>query len=191
MKYLTKELKGTYGYIKKQTVFEIIKTAVLFAMAFGIFAIGYYTLGTKKSLWSVFAVLSLLPASKSLVSVIMFLRYRSITPELYSKIAGAAGEVPLLYELIVTTKDKTYFIEALGYAKGSLIAYSSRKGVSTLIEKHITDVLNNAAHKGVTVKIFDDEADFLRRLKELNEHLNTDGVKNTEAIFTTLRAVSL
>ena len=44
MKYLVRELKGTYGYIRKQTVFEIIKTIVLFAMAFGIFLIGYLTL---------------------------------------------------------------------------------------------------------------------------------------------------
>ena len=71
MKYVNRGLKGTKGYIRKQLIFEIIKTFIMFAMAFGIFLIGYLTLGTKRSLWSVFAVLALLPASKSLVGVII------------------------------------------------------------------------------------------------------------------------
>ena len=78
MKYIMRELKGTFGYIRKQTLFEAVKTVVLFAMALGIFMIGYKTLGTKKSLWSVFAILALLPASKSLVGLIMLLRFRSL-----------------------------------------------------------------------------------------------------------------
>ena len=75
MKYADHRLKGTIGYIKKQLVFEIIKTLVLFAMALGLFFIGYFTLHTKKSLWSVLAVLALLPACRSLVTVIMFARF--------------------------------------------------------------------------------------------------------------------
>ena len=192
MKYITRELKGTYGYVKKQTYFEILKTVLLFAMAFGIFAIGYLTLGTKKSLWSVFAVLALLPASKSMVSMIMFLRYRSIDIALYDKVTKAAGAVPLLFELIFTTSDKTYFVESVGYSKGSLIAYSSRKDISGPLNKHFNNVLANGGYKDISVKVFDNLEDYLNRLAEMNSHLKeTDANKNADSIFTTLKAVSL
>lgn len=192
MKYVSRELKGTFGYIKKQTVFEIIKTVFLFAMAFGIFAIGYFTLGTKKSLWSVFAVLALLPASKSMVSMIMFLRYKSIDESLYQKVLKAAENIPTLFELVVTTKDKTYFVDCVSYMKGTLIAYTSSKDVKDIIALHFVNVLNNGGHKGVTVKIYDEEDDYLNRLKEIEEHFGEQNQSaKTDAVFTTLKAVSL
>lgn len=192
MKYITRELKGSYGYIKKQTVFEIVKTIFLFAMAFGIFAIGYFTLGTRKSLWSVFAVLALLPASKSMVSMIMFLRYKSVDEVFYSKIAAAAGNISTMYELVVTTKDKSFFVDCLSYVKGSLIAYTSQKDVANIIGQHFTSVLNYGGHKGISVKVYDDESEYLNRLTELNEHFGEQiNYGNADSVFATIKAVSL
>ena len=104
MRYIDRQLRGTFLYITKQRRFEIIKTVILFAMAFGIFFIGLATLHTKKSLWSVFAVLALLPACKSLVGVIMFARFSSLNEAEYERFSSAAGDLTSLYENVITTK---------------------------------------------------------------------------------------
>lgn len=194
MKYITRELKGTHFYIKKQTLFEIVKTLILFLMAFGIFFIGYYTLGTKKSLWSVIAVLALLPASKSLVGVIMFARYRSIPDELYERVSESIGKLPALYENILTTSEKSYYLPAIVYYKGSLIALldSSIKETDK-ITQHLNYILRNGGYKDISVKVYNKDLDFFERCHKLNDLLADEISKshNTDAIFTTIKAVSL
>lgn len=192
MKYITRELKGTFGYIKKQTRFEIVKTALLFLMAFGIFFIGYYTLGTKKSLWSVLAVLSLLPASKSLVGLIMLLRYKSLSSDEYNHFRNVVGSIGTLYENVLTTTEKSYYLPVISYAKGSLIAFGALKSEDIQkLSSHLSTVLNNAGHKDITIKIFNNENDFASRLVQMNDSLSDDTSKRTEDIFNTIKAVSL
>lgn len=191
MNYFIRNNKGSYLYIKKQTIFEIIKTVFLFAMALGIFFIGYKTLGTKKSLWSVIAVLGLLPASKSLVETIMFLRFRSLNYEVFKIISDAAQNLPILYENIITTAKSTYFIDSLCYAKGSMILYYDGDIKNNkYIETHFSDVLKAGGHKNVSIKIYNNVEDYIIRLNEINEHFN-DEVISANAIFNTIRAVSL
>lgn len=192
MKYLSRSLKGTYGYLKAQRNFEIIKTVVLFAMALGIFLIGYITLGTKKNLWTVFAILGMLPACKSLVGVIMLLRFKSLSKDVYAKYSNAVGDLPTLYENVITTNEKSYFVPVICCEGNTLIAFCSLKSASDTkkITDHINLVMKNAGHK-VTVKIFDDESAFLRRAAEMNKNIAGGNLLSTEAVFNTIKAVSL
>lgn len=192
MKYITRSLKGSFGYIRKQSIFEIFKTLLLFAMALGIFFIGYYTLGTKKSLWSIIAVLGLLPASKSLVGTIMLLRFKSINADVYKKISNCVGNIPVLYENILTTTSKTYYLPVITFCKGSLcMYYSGDINDSKSIENHMNDVLKKGGYKGITVKVYCDLQSFLQRMDELNSHFDGDSTVNADAILTTIKAVSL
>ncbi len=191
MKYLNRELKGTFGYIRKQTVFEIIKTIILFAMAVGLFMIGYVTLGTRRSLWSVFAVLSLLPASKSLVGVIMLLRYRSLTESEYEKISSVIAGIPAIYENILTTESKAYYVPVICCMASTVIAYyPGQKGSTDELKQHLENVMSNAGHKA-SVRIFDDEDDFLDRASEMKEKLSSDKDAVSYSILATIKAVSL
>jgi len=191
MSYFTRSNKGSFLYVKKQTIFEILKTFFLFAMALGIFFIGYKTLGTKKSLWSVIAVLGLLPASKSLVETIMFLRFKSINKEDYELIKTASNSIPVLFENIITTPKISFYIDAICYAKGSMILlYKGDTKNNKEIENHFNDVLKTGNHKNISVKIYNIQNDFIDRLLELNEHFGDDNI-NAEPIFNTIKAVSL
>ena len=192
MKYLTHELKGTIGYVKKQTIFEIIKTVILFAMALGIFFIGYLTLGTKKSLWSVFAVLALLPASKSMVSSIMFLRFKSLDDKTKDALTSAVGSLPVLFENIITTSEKSYFLPAIVYIKGNFCSYLDGDASSvSKVSKHISSVLLNGGHKDINVKIYNNRDDFAERCNELKGKFGEDAYKGSAAVFNTIKAVSL
>ena len=191
MKYLVRELKGTYGYIRKQTVFEIIKTILLFAMAFGIFLIGYLTLGTRKSLWSVFAVLALLPASKSLVGVIMLLRFRSLSPRQYESYISATGSIPAIYENILTTTGKAYYLPVICCIASTVTAYTTADSSElNAVKEHIDSVLKNGGHIAV-VKVFDNESDFILRVKQMTNNLSLEDREKSVRILDTLKAVSL
>lgn len=191
MKYLVRELKGTYGYIRKQTVFEIIKTILLFAMAFGLFFIGYLTLGTRKSLWSVFAVLALLPASKSLVGVIMLLRFRSLSPRQYESYISATGSIPAIYENILTTTGKAYYLPVICCIASTVTAYTTADSSElNAVKEHIDSVLKNGGHKAV-VKVFDNESDFILRVKQMTNNLSLEDREKSVRILDTLKAVSL
>jgi len=194
MKYVSRELKGSYLYIKRQTIFEIIKTVILFLMAFGIYLIGYLTLKTNKSLWSIFAVLAMLPAAKSLVGVIMFLRYRSLPADLYNKFEEIKGNIPALYENIITTEKKSYFLPCICLYANTIISYSECKNSKDVksVNEHLENVLKAGGHKGFSIKVYDNEESFLARLKQMRENLSEDEkLLSTEAIFTTIKAVSL
>ena len=163
MRYVGRSLKGTYGYIRKQLVFEILKTILLYAMALGIFFIGYCTLHTKKSLWSILAVLALLPASKSLVGVIMLARFKSLSADEYERYSKACGDVPVLYENVLTTSEKTFFLPVICCAFQSVIALAPASDAAA-VKEHLDNVMKTAGHK-VTVKIFDKEDAFFERLQ--------------------------
>lgn len=186
MKFVNRELKGTKGYIRKQLIFEVVKTVVMFAMAFGIFFIGYMTLGTKKSLWSVLAVLALLPASKSLVGVIMLARFGSISDEDYKLFSQKTGSLPTLYENILTTSERTFFVPVLCYAASDLIAYTS--GDAEPVKVHLDTVLKAAGHK-VSVKVFTDKAAFCNRAEVMRDSFKDD--TGSAAVLNTIKAVSL
>ena len=191
MRYVERSLKGTFGYIKKQRTFEIVKTIVLYMMAFGIFFIGYFTLGTKKSLWSVFGVLALLPACKSLVGVIMLARFSSLEEDRYIRYKEAAGNVLTLYENILTTNERTFFIPVIGIAGGTVTAFVSTDEKSAKdATEHIMSILEKAGYK-VTVKLFTDEAAFIERLKELNDKYGHENDPRPAQIANTIKAVSV
>ncbi|MCR5673311.1 MAG: hypothetical protein K6F87_06305 [Lachnospiraceae bacterium] len=190
MKYADHRLKGTIGYIKKQLVFEIIKTLILFVMALGLFFIGYFTLHTKKSLWSVLAVLALLPACRSLVGVIMFARFLPASNNDISDISQGIGDLNAIYENIITTSNRTYYLPVICAGKKSVIAYSAVKSEPELKE-HIENVLKNAGYN-VTVKIFEQKDAFMNRCTELvqKSDVSEDDVSALQVIET-LKAVSL
>ncbi len=190
MKYVNRDLKGTFGYIHKQMIFEIIKTAILYAMALGIFFIGLLTLHTRKSLWSVFAVLVLLPACKSLVGVIMFARFRSLTKKDHERYCGFIRDLPVIFENILTTSEKTYFVPVICSMAGNVIALVNKKEDHKPLKDHLSDVLKAAGHKAV-VCIFDDETLFSNRCRELNDKFSSQSQNADAAILNTLKAVSL
>lgn len=190
MKYVDRQLKGTYGYIRKQFRFELIKTIILFAAAFGIFFIGYLTLHTKRSLWSVFAVLALLPASKSLVGVIMFARFRSLTEDVYDRYSRAVSGITTLYENIITTRERSFYIPVICINGHNVFCYRPKDESSKdALKDHMDNVFKTAGYN-VTFKIFDDEEAFLARAVQIRDKQTDEAVLSAK-IADTIKAVSL
>ena len=83
--------KGCFGYLEAQRKKEIIRTIFYFALSAAIFVMGYVTTGTKMNLLTVVAVCGCLPASKSMVSMIMYIIARARKGMILRGVSNACG----------------------------------------------------------------------------------------------------
>lgn len=183
--------KGEFGYIKNRQLLTVIRTVLLFALAVGIYVIGYISTGSNKNLLSIVAILGMLPASKSCVNMIMFLRFKSLPPKLYESFSEL--NAPFIYENVLTTTEKSYFLPVLLYKNHTIVSYCENKNVDALsiVEKHIKETMKIEKIE-VTVKVFKDKEQFIERAKSLNSSMNDEeDMKVMENVYSTIKAVSL
>lgn len=189
--------KGEFGYINNRKVLTIIRTFVLFALALGLYFIGYVNTGSNKNILTIIAILGLLPASKSCVNMIMFLRFKSLDAVIFSEFSETANsndyDASLIYENVFTTTEKSYYLPALFYRNHTIISYCENKSNEALntIENHIKESIK-IEKIDVTVKVFKDKEQFLDRLNGLvkvEKDEGDDSLRNI--VYNTLKAISL
>ena len=73
--------KGTEQYLKTQKRYEVARTVLYFGISISLFIAGYLQTKSRVNLLTVVAVLGCLPASKSAVNAIMFLRYNGCSTQ--------------------------------------------------------------------------------------------------------------
>lgn len=185
--------KGDFGYINNHKIYTIFRTVLFFAMALGIYAIGYVNTGTNKNLLTIVAILGLLPASKSCVNMIMFLRFKSLDKSLHSRLKDSAQGTVLLYENVLTTTEKSYFLPAILYRNHTIISYCENKANEALaiIENHLKESMK-IEKIDVTVKVFKNEEQFIDRCIGLCRMEQDDEDKSLlETVYATIKAISL
>lgn len=163
--------KGNFGYLRKQKKIEIIRTVIYFALSASIFAMGYMTTGTKVNLLTVVAVLGCLPASKSAVSMIMYLKAGFCSDACYQIVKECVpeGDTLLLYDLYLTSYQKNFQISVMAVKNHALCGYTEdEKCDLNAGEAHITEILQQNGYGGLTVKLFDKLDRFTDRLRQLD-----------------------
>ena len=193
-----KKNKGEWGYVNYQRKRVMLITLVLYICAIGIYLFGYYTTHTTKNIWTIIAILSILPASKSMVNLIMFMRFKSLKTEVYGYYSSAIKDIPAIYEAPFTTYEKTYFVDALTCRSNTVtvcyLGKPSGKGDHEKdmkgLKEHLLNVLKNDGFRECTVKLYDDPDAFIRRINEINSNLKSEDVSESP-MLNTLRAVIL
>lgn len=185
--------KGEYGYIPYQKKMTIIRTVICFALCAAIFAIGYITTGTRKNLLTIVAVLGCLPASKSLVNVIMFLRAKGCSEEAHEKVTALSGDgLCQAYDLYMTSYDRNYPVAHAVSCKGSLIGLGEAMDKTAVheCEKHIDEHLKTDGYKNINVKIFDSIEGYTERLAKIKES-DFKSDPSDQGVIEVLKAISL
>ncbi|MBD5530388.1 MAG: hypothetical protein HDR02_18575 [Lachnospiraceae bacterium] len=182
--------KGSKDYIHTQRVYEILRTVLYFGIALALFAAGYIATGDKLNLLTVVAVLGCLPASKSAVSMIMFLRYKGLSRETAAELAPCEGELSCLYDMVFTSYSKTFEVGHMAVRGNTVCGYSEKSEFPEKdFQTHLEPILKADGHKNVTVKIFTDLEKYKERLRQLQALESETG--NTEGIVQTLKSVVL
>lgn len=188
--FSTEKYKGTKDYINSQKKYEIIRTLLYFGISISLFVAGYIQTGRKANLLTIVAVLGCLPASKSAVSVIMFLRFKSCGKDAASEIEKHCQGLHVLYDMVFTSYQKNYVVSHLAVQGNTVCGYSEKPDfLENDYYKHIDNILKMDGLKDVTVKVFTDLKKYTDRLEQMKELEADEG--RTEAVIATLKSVAL
>ncbi len=191
MKKINLPQKGEPDYLFRQKKLSTIKTLISYAVAVAIFIIGYLLTKTRENVFSVIAVLALLPASRNTVSMIMFLKTPAYNTDIYNKILKNAGNVPVIYHLYLTSYQKNYPITCFAVKGSNLIGFSEfEKCDINACKEHIEGILSQNGLKNINIKIFgsNDYKMFEERLKQLQ---SIDTAKHDEELISLMCDISL
>ncbi|MBO5160114.1 MAG: hypothetical protein J6B94_11085 [Lachnospiraceae bacterium] len=159
--------KGKFGYTVSHRKWQIMKMLLYIALALGIFLAGYLTTKTTKNILSIVALVGSLPISKEMVGVIMSYRRKPMEKKLYEEISAKAGNLEQIYELLFTTNEKSYGVEAAIIEGKDVICYAvDPKCEVNVLQKHLLKMLDANGYKE-NVKVFTDYKKFMDRVGDL------------------------
>lgn len=188
--FLKDNYVGEKNYIKTQTKYEMARTILYFVIPLSLFIGGWVTTGERTNLLTVVAILGCLPASKSMVDMIMFLRYRSCSKEATTQIEEHVGSLDALYDLVFTSYQKNFVVSHLVVKGNTICGYTESASFSEQeFNKHLDGILKTDNFKDTSIKIFTDIKKYCNRLEQLVE-LEADE-NNTAGIISTIKHVVL
>lgn len=182
--------QGDFEYFNKKRQREVIKTVIYFGVSLSLFIAGYAATKTKANLLTIVAVLGLLPASKSCVSMILYLRYHGCSREDHEFLKETLEHFKHAYGLVFTSYKTTYEVAGCivknGYIYGCL---TNHKDMGTDLEEHIAGIVKQNGYQA-TVGMFSNKEDFVNRLKQLQDK-ETENEENDEKLMVLLHQISL
>ena len=183
--------KGAYGYIENHKAVTALRTMVFILMSVGMYVMGYVKTGSSKNLLTIVAVLMCLPACKSMVNFIMFLKAVGCSEELKNEVCAFGDKLTVFYDMYFTSYQKNFPISHM-VLKGNVLCgvTESAKCDCKEAEKHLEQMLTQEGIKNLTVKIFSQRDKYIDRLSQLVD-LETDEHRNRQEIIELLYSISL
>lgn len=185
----TDNVKGTKNYLNSQKKYEIVRTIIYFGISLSLYIAGYVTTKSNLNLLTVVAVLGCLPGCKSLVGMIMFLRFHSLSQDIAEDVEKHSEGLWCLYDMIFTTYDKNFIIGHMVLRGNAVIGYAchQKKFEEAVLIKHLTETLALDGVSGITFKFFEDKEKYIQRMEQLktledNESLNENVGKTLKSV---------
>ena len=145
---MKKVAKGKFGYTVSHRKWQILKMSLYIILALAVFLAGYLTTKTAKNVLSVVAIVGALPISKEMVGVIMSFKRKPMDKAVYEQISAKAGNLEQIYELLFTTNEKSYGVEAAVIEGKDVICYTvDPKCEVQVLQKHLVKLLNANDYK--------------------------------------------
>lgn len=173
--------KGDFGYFSKEKKKRFLITLIMFAVPLFIFFSSWAYFDTRKTIWTVIAVVGCLPACKSMVSLIMILLRHPMDGELYEKIRQHQGELTMSYEMYMTFYEKSAYIDAVAICGNTVVGYSSDAKIDCeFMAREAQKIIRKNGYK-VDVKILKELKPYLERLDTMNKNKASleEGIKFT------------
>lgn len=189
---MKRAVKGNFGYISAKRCHVIIRTILFFAISLAIFIAGYVTTGTRKNLLTVVAVLGCLPACKSLVNMIMFIRADGCSEKVKEILTPLEGRLIGMYDMYFTSYQKNFAISHMIVEGKIILGYTeSEKCDLKACEEHLQTMLKQGGVKDMTIKISNDLQAYSKQLKNLNETKQENNPKKDDEARVILYDISL
>lgn len=183
--------KGSYGYIKNRKIYTALRTVLFFSISAALYIAGIVKTGSNKNLLTIVAVLGCLPACKSAVNFILFLRAKGCGSALHEKLIPYDDVLTVFYDMYFTSYQKNYPLSHMALKGGMLCGITEHPACDCMeAQKHLEQLLVQEGIKNVTVNIFSQEDKYIDRLSRLRD-MQVDEHKDREGIIDLLYAVSI
>lgn len=177
--------KGAFGYLNSRKKYTALRTVLFFSISAALYIAGIITTGSNKNLLTIVAVLVCLPACKSAVNFILFLRAKGCSSALHEKVAAFVNDsMTVFYDMYFTSYQKNYPISHMALKGGMLCGITEDPSCSCReAEKHLEQMLVQEGIKNVTVNIFSQDDKYVDRLSRLidmqvKDHKDREGITN-------------
>lgn len=170
--FMTK--KGEFGYIDRQKRYRCIMILAILVIAVAIFVTGLLlNKMSRANIFTVFAILCVLPWAKQVVGLVVLFPYHSVTGERYRRVQAilekrGLSDVRLYTDLVITSPDKIMNLDFAVIGAGQVIVLTGKAGQDT---GYIREYLTKGVHHWgeFRVKVLDSEKIFVRELEEFEE----------------------
>lgn len=160
--------KGQFGYTISHRKSQFLKFLLYVAATLSVFLLGLAVTKKTENLLSVVAIVGVLPCTKELIGVIMSFKRKPMDQALYQKISEQAKGLEQIYELLFTTSETSYPVEAVVIEGRDVICYTlDPKCDTATLQKHLAKLLNANDYKE-NVRVFTDFKKFMDRIKDLS-----------------------
>lgn len=188
--FIYDQYKGMRDYLKTQKNYEIARTILYFAISLTLFVAGWIATGKRENLLTIVAVLGCLPACKSMVDMIMFLKHKGCSPENADRIESHLDGLQGCFDRIFTSYDKNFSVAHIVVKGNTICGFTHDASLDEqAFYKHIDAILKKDGFKNTSIKIYKDIDKYTERLEQIRV-LDTEE-KTTDAIINTLKSVSL
>lgn len=185
-------MKGRQGYLTAKRKQVIAITIILFFVSISLFVAGYVTTKTKQNLLTIVAILGCLPACKSLVSVIMYVKATGCSPLAEEKIKTVEGRLVGMYDMYFTSYKQNFALSHMVVDNKVILGYTeSSKFDKKDCEEHLQTMLKQGGFKEMTVSISDNLDKYCEQLKKLNEKGQEADRKKEDEVRTLLYEITL
>ncbi len=161
-------VKGDYGYYSYEKKKRLGIVALMLGLCLVIFFTGIIMTGSRKNMFTLIAILGVLPTAKWAVQMIMMFLQKPIDPKVYETTEKIAGDLTHGYELCVTAYEGRMPLDAVVVCGNCIAAYSSaEKGKFDFMETHVRKIIHGNVLGNPTFKIFRKFDQYQERIKQL------------------------
>jgi hypothetical protein len=181
--------KGSYGYIANHRWIAAARTLLFFGVSIGLYIMGYVTTGSNRNLLTVVAVLGCLPACKSLVNLIVFIRASGCSEALKDRVCIYDEKLRTFYDMYFTSYQKNFAVSHMVLKGNVLCGVTESAGCDcSRAEKHLDQILLQEGIKNITVKIYSDTDKYIDRLGQII-YLDADESRSCGQIIDLLYSI--
>lgn len=183
--------KGTENYLNTQKKYELARTVLYFGISLSLLAAGWITTKSRANLLTIIAILGCLPASKSLVSTIMYFRYKGLKADKCKELNQHVAKTHCLFDCVFTSYDENYEAPHIAVKNQTISIYApcskSWKGDLT---KHLNTILKADQLTVEHIKVYSEWDKYLIRIDQLSA-MEEESEEISVKIIETLKSVSL
>lgn len=133
----------------------------IFAFIILLVVYGYIHTGSRKNIFTIMAILSVLPFAKMCSILTTLLPYPSIPHTQADELKTISGELEVLYDIVYSTEKTVYPIDCIVIEEGRLLVYSPvRDKKASMLPKALKSLLNEKGYTGYTIKVISDYETF-------------------------------